>query len=648
MSINFDTIYVFGDSFSDTGASGDLRTNGSTAAGYLAASLGTNLVLPTAGNIGTKSINFAETSAKVNTQSATGPTSLTNQVGNFSQLVGDGEASFDSEDTLFFLAGGLNDKNTPTNTVITGYKQQVTELVGLGARYIEIALLPTEIPRYTERAERLNAAYEDLVADLSARYSHVTFTLSDWGNYFDDIIVNPDDYGMTNVTDAYLTVADPGVDDPDEFFYYYEAHPSDAAHKAVGEQLYDEVQTIEESSKQLNVSGQGYEVTTFTQQSNSYDFNIYNSDNSLKLRTNAWIELEFPDGITVTEDTVLRFDFMSTNIGEAHGFEFDNDDRATSLYGFQLYGTETTTYRQDYNTYDAGQGKVTYEITVGEFFTGEFDTLVFFTEDDAKRGSNSTFENIELFERDGSYNNAPTGDQGNVSARIGQAVSINLAAAFSDSDGPDPLSFAVSGLPDGLSLSGGVISGTPAQAGDFAITVTVSDGDKSITDGFTLGVVDPDPGPATDLEISGTDYALTAFDQQNSTVAHSLSDGGKTLDQGTNAWTEVEIPGNFRVTRDTVLRFDFTSSDEGEMHGVEFDRNDRATSEHGFQIFGTQTGFYRQDFNDYELSDGTKTYEIEVGKYFTGRFDNIVFFTDDDVLGGSNSSYSNIELIDIA
>ncbi|MCV6615015.1 MAG: SGNH/GDSL hydrolase family protein, partial [Cellvibrionaceae bacterium] len=286
------------------------RTNGSTAAGYLAAALGSPLVLPTANNIGTKSINFAETSAKVNSQSANGPTSLTNQVNNFSQLVGNGSASFDSDDTLFFLAGGLNDRTTNPNNVINGYKQQVAELVSLGARFIEITLLPSEIPPFLVSADKFNDLYANLVAELNALYSHVSITLSDWGTYFDDIILNPSDYGMSNVTDAYLDVGQPGVDDPDTFFYYYPAHPSDAAHEIVGDKLYDETLTLTEMSPELQISGQGYEVTTFTHQNNSYDFTV--SGGSLRQGTNVWTAVDIGTYV-VTANTVLRFEFSSTD-----------------------------------------------------------------------------------------------------------------------------------------------------------------------------------------------------------------------------------------------------------------------------------------------------------------------------------------------
>ena len=654
--VNFDTIYIFGDSYSDTGASGGApgttngpRTNGGTAASYLAAAFGSELALPGDSNIGTKSINFAETSAKVATQTSNGPTSLSNQVDNLVDLVGDGKASFDSDDTMFFLAGGLNDSSTGVSTVTNGYREQVADLVALGAQYIQIALLPSEMgsSKFANSAAKFNPAYTDLVAELSAQYSGISITLSDWGNYFDTVITNPGNYGFTNTTGSYVQDAQPG-DNPDDFFFYYIRHPGDAAHEIVGNMLYQESLTIEAlpplpTIDDLVISGADFGVTSFAQQNANSDFDVTNSGTTLELGTNAWVEATISGGITVTRDTVLRFDFHSTDEGEMHGVEFDSNNRATSSDGFQLFG-EQTWYRQDYNNYQLSDGVKTYEIEVGKFFRGTFDSIVFFTDDDFGTSSNSVFSNIELFER--GANAAPTGDQGNVSAEIGDAISIDLTAAFSDSDGPQPLSFNVSGLPSGLSLTNGVITGSTNETGTFDIDVTVSDGQNTINDRFDLTVIDPN-APVTELLVSGQSYALSSFVQQNANSDYAVADGGLTLEQQTNAWTELEIPGNFRVTSNTVLRFDFESTDEGEMHGFEFDKNDRATSEHGFQLFGEQA-WYRQDFNNYQLSDGVKSYEIPVGQYFTGRFDNIVFFTDDDFGTSSNSVFSNIELIDIA
>jgi cholinesterase len=152
-------LFVFGDSYSDTGAFFPL-TNGNTAVGYLAQNFG--ITLTTSKNLdpGTDGVNFAESGARVfvgpnppNTQ----PRSLTQQVAEFQNYVDDNEVSFTPDSTLFFLAGGLNDHNLVTSAQVNAATtSQVSTLYSLGARIFEIALLPQDIPAFTDSALNFN------------------------------------------------------------------------------------------------------------------------------------------------------------------------------------------------------------------------------------------------------------------------------------------------------------------------------------------------------------------------------------------------------------------------------------------------------------------------------------------------------------
>lgn len=55
--------------------------------------------------------------------------------------------------------------------------------------------------------------------------------------------------------------------------------------------------------------------------------------------------------------------------------------------------------------------------------------------------------------------------------------------------------WSATGLPTGLSIdaSTGILSGTPAQSGSFAVAITVTDGTYSDTENYTL-VIDPSLG----------------------------------------------------------------------------------------------------------------------------------------------------------
>ena len=106
-------LFVFGDSYSDTGAFFPL-TNGSTAVGYLAKNFNITLTTSKNSDPGTEGINFAESGARIDvgpTPPATQPRSLTQQVAEFKNYVTANLVTFNPSSALFFLAGGLNDHN---------------------------------------------------------------------------------------------------------------------------------------------------------------------------------------------------------------------------------------------------------------------------------------------------------------------------------------------------------------------------------------------------------------------------------------------------------------------------------------------------------------------------------------------------------
>src|SRR5579864_3414069 len=111
-------LFVFGDSYSDTGAYVPLvNPGGTTWAGYLAQNFGITLTTSKNADPGTDGVNFAESGARVDPvpPPTRQPRSLTQQVAEFQNYVSKGDVTFDPASTLFFLAGGLNDhKSDPT------------------------------------------------------------------------------------------------------------------------------------------------------------------------------------------------------------------------------------------------------------------------------------------------------------------------------------------------------------------------------------------------------------------------------------------------------------------------------------------------------------------------------------------------------
>ena len=242
-------LFVFGDSYSDTGAYVPLvNPGGTTAVGYLAQNFGITLTTSKNADPGTDGVNFAESGARIFVgpkPPAAQPRSLSQQVEEFKNYVDSGDVTFDPDSTLFFLAGGLNDHAKVTAKQVTEATiDQVAELYALGARIFEITLLPQDVPAFTDSALNINPVYEALVPELQAAFPSATFALGNWGPDYDKILTNPADYGMTNVTDPCRDLSHPNTptcSTPDTYFYYFNAHPSDASHHIVGNALYTEV-----------------------------------------------------------------------------------------------------------------------------------------------------------------------------------------------------------------------------------------------------------------------------------------------------------------------------------------------------------------------------------------------------------------------
>ncbi len=113
---------------------------------------------------------------------------------------------------------------------------------------------------------------------------------------------------------------------------------------------------------------------------------------TLRLSGIAWKKVALP---TVFEpDTVLEFDFQSSDEGEIHGIGFDSDDSLSSRLTFQLFGSQKWGL-QDYRTY-VSPGMVRYSIPVGLFYTGTFDYLVFANDNDRGLSSESVFTNVMI------------------------------------------------------------------------------------------------------------------------------------------------------------------------------------------------------------------------------------------------------------
>jgi phospholipase/lecithinase/hemolysin len=249
-----DRLYVFGDSYSDTGA-GYVDGNGPTAVAYLAERLGFALTPSNTPDAAGKSLNFAVSGAGTGSGSghkvkdALLGLGMRDQVEDFAARVRSGAIKFQPESTLFFIAGGLNDKRLATETTVENLKTEVRTLYSLGGRRFLIATLPTAIPAFRAVGERLDPALARIPDELAAELPHASLGLSQWGAFFDDVMRNPAKYGIENTTGkcAGRAIFDEDTHPcakPASYFYYHAGHPSTAVHKIVGDKLYEEVSRL--------------------------------------------------------------------------------------------------------------------------------------------------------------------------------------------------------------------------------------------------------------------------------------------------------------------------------------------------------------------------------------------------------------------
>lgn len=244
-------MYVFGDSYSDIGE-GYLDGNGPTAVAYLAQRLGFSLAPANDPAAGGKSLDYAISGAR--TGSGAGQKigdallgfGMRNQVDDFAMKVHSHAIEFDGKSTLFFIAGGLNDKALATSETVKNLEGEMRTLYGLGARNFMVALLPTAIPGFGEVGIRLNPALTAIPDDLGGELSDARIHLSHWGPFFDDVMRHPAQYGIQNTTDPCAGRAIFHEDTtpcaaPSTYFFYHHGHPSTAVHKIVGDKLFDEL-----------------------------------------------------------------------------------------------------------------------------------------------------------------------------------------------------------------------------------------------------------------------------------------------------------------------------------------------------------------------------------------------------------------------
>ncbi len=192
---------------------------------------------------------------------------LQQQIGQFGAIAPSLPAA---QDTLFVLLAGGNDYNEALfapdslTTALENLPNQVTDnltaatdaLIKLGAEHLLVANLPDlgaqpfadqlnlldpqNAMRLTALSTEHNLLLDQKLSALSAA-SPAEITQLKLNELFDELLTDPAEFGFTNTTDACLTNFQPGFvfdgicDNPDEFVFWDNVHPTAAAHSEIAQ-----------------------------------------------------------------------------------------------------------------------------------------------------------------------------------------------------------------------------------------------------------------------------------------------------------------------------------------------------------------------------------------------------------------------------
>ena len=366
---------------------------------------------------------------------------------------------------------------------------------------------------------------------------------------------------------------------------------------------------------------------------------IENNGNTLLLSGNTWkgISLEY----NVTENTVLELEFKSSSQGEIHGIGLDTDLRLSGNKLFKLYGTQKWGIR-DYDNYaNASPEWKKYIIELGKFYTGNMKYLVFACDHDISNpNAQSSFKNIKIFEKN-MLKTEPVITSTPILTANDQAIYSYQVIAEDINN--DTLTFTLEQNPQNMAIdSNGLIIWEPLSSdiGSHDITVSVSDSELFSNQTFTLSVTE-----YNGIAPIFTQNSIMAYAGQDKKPFVTIEDNGNTLLLSGNTWKM--IPFNYSITSNTVIEFEFKSSFQGEIQGIGFDIDSRSSRDKIFKLYGTQAWGIR-DYDNYSNSaPNWKFYRIELGSFYTGDMNYMVFVNDHDISNPTaQSNFKNIRIFE--
>lgn len=159
-----------------------------------------------------------------------------------------------------------------------------------------------------------------------------------------------------------------------------------------------------------------------------------------------------------------------------------------------------------------------------------------------------------------------TGQAGVQELPLGTAVNLDLEPVVAQAAGgtiPPGTTVQVTGLPDGLTQNGWVISGTPTRAGEYEVLVTVSNSGISQSEKVAITVTDGAGAPSEDEETT-TSPAITSPAATTATTTDETATTARQSDPTLSA-----VPGDPTAEDDTLAgdEGDGTGAGDGETTG---------------------------------------------------------------------------------
>ncbi|MEL6463100.1 MAG: hypothetical protein AAFQ91_33610, partial [Cyanobacteria bacterium J06621_15] len=131
---------------------------------------------------------------------------------------------------------------------------------------------------------------------------------------------------------------------------------------------------------------------------------------------------------------ILEFEFRSDVIGEIQAIGFETDDKlkgSDKKRIFQLEGTDNYGIK-DFKNKITGQGWKTYQITVGDYFQGDFNYLTFINDHDkSPKNAKSQYRNLKLYEgNDSKFSQANIDDNSDVVLTVNDSTNNYTLSSY--------------------------------------------------------------------------------------------------------------------------------------------------------------------------------------------------------------------------